>query len=132
MGIDIFHGYGFGTAKPSGFVPVAISSHVHAHVGAAEPELVVVRVGLTGEVEPRQGARRANAKRVRDVDHAATRRAQAARRGRGHGQKQHHKRQEGRHSRASLSRAGLFYCVFVWYRSENANWTAAGTPSSCD
>jgi hypothetical protein len=26
MGIDIFHGYGFGTAKPSGFVPVAISS----------------------------------------------------------------------------------------------------------
>jgi hypothetical protein len=27
MGIDIFHGYGFGTAKPSGFVPVAISKH---------------------------------------------------------------------------------------------------------
>jgi hypothetical protein len=27
MGIDIFHGYGFGTAKPSGFVPVAISSY---------------------------------------------------------------------------------------------------------
>jgi hypothetical protein len=26
MGIDIFHGYGFWTAKPSGFVPVAISS----------------------------------------------------------------------------------------------------------
>jgi hypothetical protein len=26
MGIDIFHGYGFGTTKPSGFVPVAISS----------------------------------------------------------------------------------------------------------
>jgi hypothetical protein len=26
MGIDIFHGYEFGTAKPSGFVPVAISS----------------------------------------------------------------------------------------------------------
>jgi hypothetical protein len=25
MGIDIFHGYGFGTVKPSGFVPVAIS-----------------------------------------------------------------------------------------------------------
>jgi hypothetical protein len=25
MGIDIFHGYGFGTAKPSGFVAVAIS-----------------------------------------------------------------------------------------------------------
>jgi hypothetical protein len=25
MGIDIFHGYGFGTAKPNGFVPVAIS-----------------------------------------------------------------------------------------------------------
>jgi hypothetical protein len=25
MGIDIFYGYGFGTAKPSGFVPVAIS-----------------------------------------------------------------------------------------------------------
>jgi hypothetical protein len=28
MGIDIFHGYGFGTAKPSGFVPVAISKHI--------------------------------------------------------------------------------------------------------
>jgi hypothetical protein len=26
MGIDIFHGYRFGTAKPSGFVPVAIST----------------------------------------------------------------------------------------------------------
>jgi hypothetical protein len=26
MGIDIFHGYGFRTAKPSGFVPVAIST----------------------------------------------------------------------------------------------------------
>jgi hypothetical protein len=26
-GMDIFHGYGFGTAKPSGFVPVAISSN---------------------------------------------------------------------------------------------------------
>jgi hypothetical protein len=25
-GIDIFHGYGFGMAKPSGFVPVAIST----------------------------------------------------------------------------------------------------------
>jgi hypothetical protein len=25
MGIDIFHGYGFGTVKPSRFVPVAIS-----------------------------------------------------------------------------------------------------------
>jgi hypothetical protein len=25
MGIDIFHGYGFRTAKPSGFVPIAIS-----------------------------------------------------------------------------------------------------------
>jgi hypothetical protein len=24
MSIDIFHGYGFGTAKPSGFIPVAI------------------------------------------------------------------------------------------------------------
>jgi hypothetical protein len=27
MGIEIFHGYGFGTAKPSGFVPVAISTY---------------------------------------------------------------------------------------------------------
>jgi hypothetical protein len=26
MGIDIFHGYEFGMAKPSGFVPIAISS----------------------------------------------------------------------------------------------------------
>jgi hypothetical protein len=26
MGIDIFHGYGFGMAKPSGFVLVAIST----------------------------------------------------------------------------------------------------------
>jgi hypothetical protein len=28
MGIDIFHGYGFGTVKPSGFVPVAISTRL--------------------------------------------------------------------------------------------------------
>jgi hypothetical protein len=26
VGVNIFHGYGFGIAKPSGFVPVAISS----------------------------------------------------------------------------------------------------------
>jgi hypothetical protein len=26
MGIDIFHGYGSGTVKPNGFVPIAISS----------------------------------------------------------------------------------------------------------
>jgi hypothetical protein len=25
MGVNIFHGYGFGIAKPGGFVPVAIS-----------------------------------------------------------------------------------------------------------
>jgi hypothetical protein len=25
MGVNIFHGYGFGIAKPDGFVPVAIS-----------------------------------------------------------------------------------------------------------
>jgi hypothetical protein len=31
MGIDIFHGYGFGTVKPSGFVPVAISSEKLPH-----------------------------------------------------------------------------------------------------
>jgi hypothetical protein len=31
MGIDIFHGYGFGTVKPSGFVPVAISNwHIYS------------------------------------------------------------------------------------------------------
>jgi hypothetical protein len=30
LGIDIFHGYGFGTAKPSGFVPVAISTLICA------------------------------------------------------------------------------------------------------
>jgi hypothetical protein len=28
MGVNIFRGYGFGIAKPSGFVPVAISRHV--------------------------------------------------------------------------------------------------------
>jgi hypothetical protein len=27
MGVNIFHEYGFGIAKPGGFVPVAISSH---------------------------------------------------------------------------------------------------------
>jgi hypothetical protein len=27
MGVNIFHGYGFGIAKPGGFVPVAISKH---------------------------------------------------------------------------------------------------------
>ena len=26
MGVNIFHGYGFGIAKPGGFVPVAISN----------------------------------------------------------------------------------------------------------
>jgi hypothetical protein len=26
MGVNIFHGYGFGIAKPGGFVPIAISS----------------------------------------------------------------------------------------------------------
>lgn len=35
MGIDIFHGYGFGTAKPSGFVPVDISMRVCP--GASRP-----------------------------------------------------------------------------------------------
>ena len=25
MGVNIFHGYGFGIAKPGGFIPVAIS-----------------------------------------------------------------------------------------------------------
>jgi len=28
MGVNIFHGYGFGIAKPGGFVPVAISSPI--------------------------------------------------------------------------------------------------------
>jgi hypothetical protein len=27
MGVNIFHGYEFGIAKPGGFVPVAISRH---------------------------------------------------------------------------------------------------------
>jgi hypothetical protein len=43
MGIDIFHGYGFGMAKPSGFVPVAISS---SHVGSA---ILWLKVGHDGE-----------------------------------------------------------------------------------
>jgi hypothetical protein len=30
MGVNIFHGYGFGIAKPGGFVPVAISTLVHS------------------------------------------------------------------------------------------------------
>jgi hypothetical protein len=29
MGVNIFHGYGFGIAKPGGFVPVAISTYWH-------------------------------------------------------------------------------------------------------
>jgi hypothetical protein len=28
MGVNIFHGYGFGIAKPGGFVPVAISKNI--------------------------------------------------------------------------------------------------------
>jgi hypothetical protein len=36
MGIDIFHGYGFGTAKPSGFVPVAISNSGHPELSKRE------------------------------------------------------------------------------------------------
>ena len=37
MDIDIFHGYGFGTVKPSGFVPVAISSPVHSRRAGRRP-----------------------------------------------------------------------------------------------
>jgi hypothetical protein len=32
MGVNIFHGYGFGIAKPGGFVPVAISIRDHMSV----------------------------------------------------------------------------------------------------
>jgi hypothetical protein len=32
MGVNIFHGYGFGIAKPGGFVPVAISSRKAAYL----------------------------------------------------------------------------------------------------
>jgi hypothetical protein len=38
MGIDIFHGYGFGTTKPSGFVPVAISERVASASCSTGPE----------------------------------------------------------------------------------------------
>jgi hypothetical protein len=36
MGIDIFHGYGFGTVKLSGFVPVVISSDTDVNVEFTE------------------------------------------------------------------------------------------------
>jgi hypothetical protein len=37
MGIEIFHGYGFGTTKPSGFVPVAISRACSSARSPARP-----------------------------------------------------------------------------------------------
>jgi hypothetical protein len=43
MGVNIFHGYGFGIEKPDGFVPVAISRYtghcpvVHRTVRCARP-----------------------------------------------------------------------------------------------
>ena len=40
MGVNIFHGYGFGIAKPGGFVPVAISSGTIAHV-----KIITTRTG---------------------------------------------------------------------------------------
>jgi hypothetical protein len=40
MGVNIFHGYGFGIAKPGGFVPVAISNSEVQLVETAEQELV--------------------------------------------------------------------------------------------
>jgi hypothetical protein len=38
MGVNIFHGYGFGIAKPGGFVPVAISMCVPVQTGWCEME----------------------------------------------------------------------------------------------
>jgi hypothetical protein len=43
MSIDIFHGYGFGTVKPSGFVPVAISM-VSRKVGVVARAVVAISV----------------------------------------------------------------------------------------
>jgi hypothetical protein len=37
MGIDIFHGYGFEMAKPSGFVPIAISSRRRRSLPSRQP-----------------------------------------------------------------------------------------------
>jgi hypothetical protein len=42
MGIDIFHGYEFGTAKPSGFVPVAISNPCLAVEFLEQPHLATI------------------------------------------------------------------------------------------
>jgi hypothetical protein len=39
MDVNIFYGYGFGIAKPDGFVPVAISRH-DAAVSAKMPGVV--------------------------------------------------------------------------------------------
>jgi hypothetical protein len=48
MGIDIFHGYGFGMAKPSGFVPVAIS------IDEDEVPTVAMRTMAIGDVRPQE------------------------------------------------------------------------------
>jgi hypothetical protein len=40
MGIDIFHGYGFGMAKPSGFVPAAISTVYSWDVSGEAPNMI--------------------------------------------------------------------------------------------
>jgi hypothetical protein len=54
MSVNIFHGYGFGIAKPGGFIPVAISMH-----GADESAPLCLR--LRGRGRPAPGVRRAGA-----------------------------------------------------------------------
>jgi hypothetical protein len=48
MGIDIFHGYGFGTVKPSGFVPVAISSWETSQTPSTARSIVSATTGTPG------------------------------------------------------------------------------------
>jgi hypothetical protein len=66
MGVNIFHGYGFEIAKPSGFIPVAISSHRNdsflprrpLHQGGVESSLISDdEPTMSGEEPPQQEAR---------------------------------------------------------------------------
>jgi hypothetical protein len=42
MGVNIFHGYEFGIAKPGGFIPVAISTCIPS----VEPQQLTVQIPL--------------------------------------------------------------------------------------
>src|SRR5688572_16727144 len=56
MGVNIFHGYGFGIAKPSGFVPVAISRLVKGS-SIIKPTSARSLIDSDGDTTPRLPSR---------------------------------------------------------------------------